>query len=546
MIRIFILLVSKIGRGTHSKIPIHSLLGLIILVIISSCGVKAKLENKQPNILFAIADDQSFPYASAYGTSGIHTPAFDQVAQKGILFTNAFAAAPQCSPSRAAILTGRNIWQLEEAGTHASYFPKFPVFTDILEKNGYQIGYTGKPWGPGNWKDAGWGRNPVGPPYNEKKIDTVPTAGIKPNDYFSNFKSFYNQKPANKSFFFWYGGHEPHRVYEFGSGAKHGGSIENLSIPKFLPDNEIVRHDISDYIFEIQWFDHHLGKMLKFLEENGELENTIVVVTADNGMPFPYAKANLQEFGTHIPLAICWPNKIKSNKVVDDLISLIDIAPTFLDLINLKDIPEMTGKSFSALVLKNPTKKNYLPRDYIFTGRERHTHAREDNLGYPVRAIHSKEYLYVLNLKPDRWPVGAPVANTWKNAPANGDYKEMWPGFHDVDGSPSKMLLMNKKTQFPFLYELAFGKRPQEQLYELKNDPYCINNIAKDPNYLTIKSKLKKILETELKSQGDPRMYGSDIFDSYPRVSSMREFKGFKDRGAYNPEYMENGQMKVK
>ena len=112
--------------------------------------------DKRPNILFAISDDQSFPYASAYGTAGIQTPAFDRVAEAGVLFYNAFVAAPGCSPSRAAILTGKNIWQIEEAGTHASYFPKkFTVFTDLLEDAGYELGFTGKPWGPGNWKDAG-------------------------------------------------------------------------------------------------------------------------------------------------------------------------------------------------------------------------------------------------------------------------------------------------------------------------------------------------------------------------------------------------------
>ncbi|HVW62284.1 MAG TPA: DUF4962 domain-containing protein, partial [Puia sp.] len=111
---------------------------------------KPQAGDKRPNILFAIADDQSYPYASAYGTTGVRTPAFDRVAREGVLFNNAFAAAPQCSPSRAAILTGRNIWQLEEAGTHSSYFPKkFSVFTDALERAGYTIGYTGKPWAPG-------------------------------------------------------------------------------------------------------------------------------------------------------------------------------------------------------------------------------------------------------------------------------------------------------------------------------------------------------------------------------------------------------------
>ncbi len=283
----------------------------LVLIGNLSCKTNKIEKSKQPNILFAIADDQSFPYASAYGKYGVKTPSFDKVAEQGVLFTNAFVAAPQCSPSRAAILTGKNIWQLEEAGTHGSYFPKkFTVFTDLLEKAGYSIGYTGKPWGPGNWSDAGWSRNPVGPEYNEKVFASVPASGISKTDYFENFKEFYSKKTDSSPFFFWYGGHEPHRIYEDGSGLKAGKEISSAEVPSFLPETELVKSDILDYAVEIEWFDTQLGKILQFLDEKGELENTIIVVTADNGMPFPSAKANLQEYGTHVPLAICWPEKL--------------------------------------------------------------------------------------------------------------------------------------------------------------------------------------------------------------------------------------------
>src|SRR6185437_4240925 len=237
----------------------------------------------------------------------------------------------------------KNIWQLEEAGTHSSYFPKkITVFSDLLESSGYTIGFTGKPWAPGNWKDAGWKRNPVGPEFNSKKL-TPPTKYISNTDYFGNFVNFYNQKKGKEPFFFWYGGHEPHRTYEKESGAKAGKNIMKSFVPGFLPADTSVKSDIADYDFEIEWFDKQLGKMIDFLREKGELENTLIVVTSDNGMPFPSAKANLMEYGSHVPLAICWPAKIRKGHTCDDLVSLIDLAPTFLQVAGIDKLPKMTG-----------------------------------------------------------------------------------------------------------------------------------------------------------------------------------------------------------
>lgn len=515
------------------------ILSLVFAGSLSACQTgSGSTRDKQPNILFAISDDQSFPYASAYGTAGIQTPAFDRVAEAGVLFYNAFVAAPGCSPSRAAILTGRNIWQLEEAGTHASYFPKkFTVFTDLLEEAGYELGYTGKPWGPGNWEDAGWSRNPVGPEYNKLTLASVPANGIRPRDYYGNFVEFVKQKENGKPFFFWYGGHEPHRRYEEGSGKKAGKKLEKMVVPSFLPDETLVRSDIADYIMEIEWFDKHLEKMINFLEEEGELDNTIIVVTADNGMPFPYAKANVQEYGTHVPLAICWPAEIKGERVVDNPVGLIDLAPTFLEIAGVDNVPEMTGQSLSPVLFSEKQGTIDTGRKYVLTGRERHTHARPDNLGYPARAIRTADYMYVRNFKPELWPAGDPAPESSEDDPVPRGFRAIWPGFNDIDGSPSKTYILEQREEWPAEFEVACGKRPGEQLYDIRKDPGCVNNIAGDPAYQEILEELRSMLEEDLKNQGDPRMFGSEIFDSYPRISSMRNFPGFKERGEYNPAF---------
>lgn len=494
-------------------------------------GCRSRPAKKSPNILFVISDDQSFPYASAYGTPGVSTPAFDAIAASGVLFNNAFAAAPQCSPSRAALLTGLNIWQLEEAGTHSSYFPvKFPVFTELLKKAGYATGYTGKAWGPGNWKDAGWAHNPVGEAYNELKL-VPPVKTISNIDYNANFRDFYQKKQAGRPFFFWVGALEPHRPYTEGTGA----GTDSVHIPTFLPNHPAVKNDIADYMQEIAWFDRQLGSILDFLRQQGELENTLIVVTSDNGMPFPSAKATLMEYGTHVPLAISWPGTIPGGRKEDGLVSLIDLAPTFLQAAGLTELPSMTGHSLMPLLLQQAGAPS---NQYVLTGRERHSASRPDNVGYPSRAIRTADYLFLLNLKPDRWPAGNPPPAKEEPAPS-ADIKPIGTGYHDIDDpSPTKSLMLAQPEQWPLLFSQGFGKKEMEQLFDIRQDPGCTRDLAADPAYDSVRHALSARLKETLARQGDPRMTGhGDIFDSYPRFGAMRNWPGFKKRGEYNPAF---------
>ena len=414
----------------------------------------------------------------------------------------------------------------------ASFFPtKFQVYPDLLEAAGYFVGYTGKPWGPGDWETSGWPRNPAGPAYNERTND-VPADGINRRDYAANFTDFLNDRPADAPFCFWYGCHEPHRRYEEGSGLKAGKRLADAPPPPFLPDDDLVRGDLLDYGLEIDWFDTHLGRMIKLLEDRGELDNTLIIVTADNGMPFPRAKANLYEKGTHVPLAVRWGDRIKGGRVVNDFVSFIDLAPTFLEAAGLIPLAEMTGRSLMPVFTSGRSGRVDPERDHVLTGRERHTHARPDNVGYPARAIRTDDYLYIRNFKPDRWPAGDPE------------------GYHDIDGSPTKAYLLENRDEpaIDRLAELAVGQRPEEELYAVRDDPDGLRNLAGDPQYATVKEQLWQRLERSLREQGDPRVLGhGDIFDSYPRISRMRseQFPGFSKRSEYNPDFMQPGQKTV-
>ena len=235
--------------------------------------------------------------------------------------------------------------------------------------------------------------------------------GISPTNYFENFKYFMENVRGDQPFFFWYGAKEPHRSYEQDSWKRNGKKLEEVEVPGFFPDHDIVRGDILDYAVEIEWFDLHLQRMLTYLEEIGELENTIVIVTADNGMPFPRAKANSYEYGVHVPFAVRFPKDFPGGRIVDDPMSFADLAPTILELTGTSPdgMLPISGKSITEHP-EDPEKQGVVDetKKYVFAGRERHSSSRYLNWGYPQRVIRSKDFLLIWNLKPERWPAGAP------------------------------------------------------------------------------------------------------------------------------------------
>ena len=423
---------------------------------------RAEAADHRPNILFAIADDWSYPHAGAYGDKVIKTPTFDRLADQGVLFTHTFCMTPSCTASRGSILTGQAPHRLAEGGVLWSILPKrFQVYPDLLDEAGYVVGFTRKGWGPGPIPPSGRKRNPAG-------------------SRFKDFDQFFQTVPEDAPFCFWFGSQDPHRTYEAGSGVKSGMKVEDVVVPPFLPDTPVVRSDILDYYFEVQRFDREVGEILDQLEAAGRLENTIVVMTSDNGMPFPRAKSNLYDGGTRMPLAVWWPAKMKNGRRVHDFISFVDFAPTFLEAAGLKVLPEMTGRSFLAPLLGKPMK----PRQHVFFELERHANSRAGNLGYPSRAIRNEGFLYIRNFHPERWPAGDP------------DCQEFGRLYGDIDASPSKDVVLAGRDEpeiAPF-FKMACAKRPAEELYDLVRDPDQLINGADAPVYAAAKKKNDALL----------------------------------------------------
>ncbi len=473
------------------------------------CHSPSDQGKQRPNILFAIADDASFPHMGAYGTDWVKTPAFDRVAREGILFMNCYTPNAKCAPSRSCILTGRNSWQLEEAANHWPFFPqKFKTYAESLSENGYYVGYTAKGWGPGiPGEIEGKKRQLTGIPFNDHTLEP-PARFINSNDYATNFKSFLESKPDEIPFCFWYGSTEPHRAYEFNAGIQYGGkSIEQIKeVPPFWPEVDSIKVDILDYAFEIEWFDQHLQKMLAFLEEKGELDNTLVVVTADNGMPFPRVKGQVYEYSNHLPLAIMWKEGINNpGRTVEDFVNFIDFAPTFLELAGISEsasgMQAIEGTSLTDIFNSENEGQVNPARNYVLLGKEKHDVGRPGDVGYPVRGIIKDGFLYLRNFKTERWPAGNPET-----------------GYLNTDGSPTKTVILNDRRNRgeSEYWQLNFGRRIEEELYNIKDDPFCLNNLALNPSYSEIMDQLKLDMASKLEDQEDPRMAGNgDIFDSY-------------------------------
>jgi N-sulfoglucosamine sulfohydrolase len=474
-----------------------------LLSLLAALGGGPRLQAAEaaprPNILFVIFDDWNWGHAGAYGCTWVQTPNFDRVAREGILFRHCFTSNPKCSPCRASLLTGRNTWQLEEAVCHNGLFPsKFAVYPDLLEQAGYVVGLTGKGWGPGDFKSTGFKRNPAGPSFDRLKTD-VPASGINRNDYAGNFAAFLKQRPAGRPFCFWMGFHEPHRAYEPGSGVRLGKRPEDVKVPAYLPDTPAVRSDLLDYAVEVEWADRHIGRALKLLEDAGELDHTLVVVTSDHGMPFPYVKGQIFEDDFHLPLAIRWGDGVKPGRVVEDFVNVRDLAPTYLELAGLKPHPQMTGRSIVDILRSEKSGWIDSARNVMLVGKERHDLGRPHDWGYPVRAIRTTEFLYVHNYFPDRWPACDPETD-----------------FGNCDPGPTKEVV---KALGGYFYELSFGKRPADMLFRLTDDPACVRNLAPDPAYAGVLAELRERMLGMLRAEQDPRALGRGaVFDTYQYV----------------------------
>lgn len=517
---------------------------LFQLAVVHACCALATCaeDSKQPNVVFLFADDWG-RYASAYQEPDrptindvIKTPNFDALAAEGVLFWDAHVSAPSCTPSRTAVLTGRHFFRNGSGSqlhspwsgeTSADPVMQLKSYHQLLKDAGYHTGVTYKTHVAMhlfNGKESQY--NSAGQKFNRfsQEVSKGQTAAEREHikqqlldEVRSNMRSFLDAGQEGQPFCWYFSPTNPHRSWIW----KSAQQLWDLNpdelkgkLPEFLPDNETIRQDMADYLGECMAFDAAVGVVVDELKQRGQLDNTILVVSGDHGAPgFPRGKTNLFNFGTQVPLLIHWPAGIKNpGRRIDNPTSLIDLAPTYLAAVGLESHEGMNGHSLLP-ILQNGDASGHsdLGNEFVITGRERHVGgARAGFLPYPSRAIRTKDFLYVRNFKADRWPMMTPPLTEGEKT--HGDF----------DGGPTKRWFaeIQNETQYAPFVDWAWGKRGEEEFYDLRSDVDQVKNLAGQSDLADVQAELSSQLIKTLTDQGDPRVIeGGDAFDRAPYLN---------------------------
>jgi len=460
---------------------------LICLMLIHTGDLFAdtkRPDSEKPNILVFIADDAGMDFG-CYGNSGIHTPNIDALAEQGLLVENAFLTASQCSPSRSSMLSGQFAHTIGTEDLHApleegikilpSYLQDAGYFTGCMLKKHYGGKYANEQF---NWYDNGfqiWLKDQA--KWNREAVN-----------YFTDFLDSVQNKP----FFLWVGFVDPHREYN-DSPIKKVNNPDDVYVPPYLVDSEKTRRDLADYYDEISRMDNHIGLMLEQLEKRGLRENTLIVFLSDNGMPFPRAKGTVYDAGIKTPLIFAWDGVIKPGAKYMELVSSIDLAATLLDVAG-EPVPE---DIYSRSIRRIFTDQTIPGRDYVFS--ERNWHDADEH----IRCVRTKKYKFILNSYIE-WPHGMLGTD---------------PSWYELKNRQKQGKLTSAQQR---LFECP---RPAVEIYDLEKDPYELNNVADEAEYLEIGKELALELENWRDSTGDHPSHERRKSDKIDRVTGFPHTK---------------------
>lgn len=424
---------------------------LVFIVGLASTEIQAQssVSENSPNILIFVADDAGWRDSGAYGNETIQTPNIDKLAMGGLLFEQAFLTTAQCSPSRISILTGLYPHATGAEDLHMPLPEGTRIVPGYLSDAGYFTGHMRKThYGPHANAQFDW--------YSEELSKEFP-----------EFLDAASQQP----FFLWVGFRDPHRSY---GEAPKIHDPKDVFVPPYLADTPETRADLAQYYDEISRMDGQIGRFMAELDRREERDNTLVIFLSDNGAPFPRAKGTVYDAGVRTPLIFYWPDQIKKGSRHNGLTSVIDLAPTLLDLAG-QPVPEQMQGASILPVLDGQT----IPaREYVFS--ERNWHDCDEH----IRSLRTERYRLVRNAYIEL-PHGTPA---------------------DIGGSPSFRSLYELKEEgnlTPAQSRLFEVPRPRIELYDLKEDPWEVDNLAAHPDYWEKARELARVLDQWIEDTGD-------------------------------------------
>ena len=491
-----------------SNIPATTLLQPLLItlaaLLLAPLAALSATESKLRNIVLILADDMGNDM-SGLGTPGLATPNLDQLARDGVLFTRAFSAAAVCSPSRAAILTGmfphsNGLWcNTQNAGldypriadkperpspVRSAIREDIPTLVELLKERGFYSAITQKSHIQPAWRfpfDKGFPyRNKPGE-YKRLVGEVKNAAGERPFFLMANISSphrpFKGHLAANGL------GYEPATI-----------DPEKISVPSWLPDTPLMRKDLAQYYACVQITDACVGAVLAGLKEQGLLENTLVIFTSDNGFGYPRGKTSGYAAGLHMPLLVAGPG-VRRNERCAVPVSLVDIMPTMLSAVGLP-VPETVQGLPLWPLLKGQAKD--FPRNVMMASESEH---------YLARAVCDGRYYYVRNVvKP---------SGGFKRPPMNADLydEKVW------DNRAYRATLEAQKehpVEYGMLADFVDGHIPDEELFDLKSDPYCMKNVLSDPALTATLETLRASL-VDWRKRTDDRDTQEDLRLKFPK-----------------------------
>ena len=451
--------------------------------VVNKAGTGSDVSVKRPNIILIIADDLSAGDLGCYGNSGVKSPNIDKLASKGMRFDNAFLTAASCSPSRASMMTGR--WPHSNGQTDLATgelpslklpWPEFysgvQFFPEVLKNAGYYTAHCGK-WHIGyHWSNPdGESAGPARKGFDFRQMTNPNTA------HASAWVRVLEKRPKDKPFFMWLASHDPHDPWV----APERHKAEDVKVPPYLPDTPLIRKDLAKYYDEIARLDDDVGAVVAELEKQAVLDNTLIIFVSDNGRGVWRSKAHMYGSGMQTPFIAHWPKVIKPGQVCNNLVSVIDLAPTFVDLAEFpKQNFTWQGRSVKDLFSKPDKALNR----YVFSERNWHGYASHQ------RSVRDGQYLYIRNFRPE-------LSNLALNNYVPYMY-ELWKKGELSDAQSSQFI----------------APSPKEELYLRSNDPHELKNLVGNKEHSVKLDELRKAMDSWLEITGDiaPENYVPDWY----------------------------------